>query len=75
MNAIQYLEGDYQLIDKPLWWHRQGLSQTSSGYGARLTSTRMVLLPDGRKRRVYVTQYSNAGSAWIQLDGKRLFLR
>jgi hypothetical protein len=75
MNAIQYLEEPYEFIDRPLWWHKQGLSQTRSGYGMKLTSRRIVRLPDGRKRRVYITQISNAGSAWITLGGKRLYLR
>jgi hypothetical protein len=72
---IEYLPEPYELLDRPLWWHKQGLAQTASGYGAKLTSSRCVRLPDGRVRRVYVTQYSNAGSAWIMLDGKKLLLR
>jgi hypothetical protein len=67
---INYLPQPYEFFDKPLWWHKQGLSQTASGYGKRLTSRRCIKLPDGRIRRVYVTIYSNAGTAWIVLDGK-----
>ena len=73
--AVEYLEQDYVLIDKPLAWQAQGLRQTASGYGKRLTSREIAKLADGRTRRVYITQYSNAGSAWILLDGKKLFLR
>ena len=65
------LEGEYSFIDKPLWWHTRGLSQTASGYGGKLTSARCVVLPDGRVRRVYVTCFSNSGTAWIVLDGCR----
>ena len=54
--------------DRPLWFHLRGLSQMASGYGSRLVSARVAVLSDGRKRRVYVTQWSNAGTAWIVVD-------
>ena len=69
------LEEPYEIIDQPLRWHLQGLSQTASGYGKALTSRHCVRLPDGRVRRIYVTQYSNAGTAWIRLDGARRLVR
>lgn len=65
------LEDPYTFEDRPLWFHKLGLSETASGYGQKLRSSRCVRLPDGRLRRVYVTQYSNAGTAWIVLDGNR----
>ena len=65
------LEQAYELIERPLWWHKRGLQQTSSGYGGKLTSSRCAKLEDGRIRRVYVSCWSNAGTAWIMLDGKR----
>lgn len=60
---------DGVFVDRPLWYHTAGLQQTASGFGKRLVSSRMVRLPDGRERRVYVTCYSNAGTSWIVLDG------
>jgi len=74
---IEYLDDltPFELVERPLWWHRQGLSQTATGYGSKLTSARCVKLPDGKLRRVYITCYSNAGSAWITLNGKKLHLR
>jgi hypothetical protein len=74
-NMLDYLEDPYDIIERPLWWHKRGLSQTASGYGRKLTSSKCVKLPDGRVRRIYVTQFSNAGSAWINLDGKTVYLR
>ena len=65
------LDAPYTIEDRPLWFHLAGLSQTASGYGRRLVSPRMVRLSDGRVRRVYITQYSNSGIAWIVLDGQR----
>ena len=69
-----YYNGEWIQRYQPLWWHRQGLSQTVSGYGARLTSAYIAVLPDGRKRRIYMTQHSNTGSLWIVIDGRRLYL-
>ena len=48
----------------PLWWQEQGLSFTASGYGKRIPTHTMVRYR-GKWRRVYVCQYSNAGTAYI----------
>jgi hypothetical protein len=64
-----------EVFDKPLPWQRDGLHETASGYGAKLTSRRCVRLPDGKVRRVYMTIYGNAGSAWITYQGRKLYLR
>lgn len=50
--------------DAPLWWHDKGLLFTASGYGGRIPAAYMVRWK-GRWRRVYVAQYSNAGTAYI----------
>jgi hypothetical protein len=72
---IKYLEIEIaEVLDRPLWWHLQGLQQTASGYGSKLTSSRCVRLADGRVRRVYITCWSNSGSAWILLDGERQYI-
>ena len=65
----------YTFVDAPLWWHTRGLSETASGYGRALTHPCKVKLPDGQLRRVYVTIYSNAGTAWIKLNGARRIVR
>ncbi len=53
-----------------LWWQKRGLSETASGYGSALRSTWMVKV-HGRWRRVKVTIWSNAGSSWVMVGGKR----
>lgn len=53
-----------------LWWQAKGLSETRSGYGSALRSTWMVRIGK-RWRRVKVTFWSNAGSSWIKVGGKR----
>ena len=70
IGNLTYLTEPYEVLDRPLRWHRQGLSQTASGYGRKLTSARCVRLRDGRVRRVYVTCFSNSETAWINLDGR-----
>ena len=43
------------------------------GYGSKITLPYFARLRgDKRFRRVYYTCYSNAGTAWIIKDGKRL---
>jgi hypothetical protein len=64
------LPADHKAIHQ-LWWQEKGLSYTASGYGAKIPSARMVYI-DGRWRRVYVTQYGNAGSAWILVKGVKV---
>jgi hypothetical protein len=66
---------DYTLEYRPLWYHNAGLQQTASGYGSALVSSQVAKLADGRVRRVYVTIYSNIGTAWILLDGLRYVVR
>ena len=68
--------GPFQTIGVPvkvaeLGWQRAGLTYTATGYGKRIPSRFMVQWA-GRWRRVYVTQYGNAGSAWVWVAGKRV---
>lgn len=55
----------------PLPHHTAGLSYTATGYGAKIPTPHMVLY-DGRWRRVYVAQYSNAGSAYVIVGGEKI---
>ena len=50
--------------DAPMPHHLRGLSYTASGYGKRIP-TRIMVKFEGKWRRVYVCQYSNAGTAYI----------
>ena len=47
-----------------MWHHKQGLTFTRTGYGARIPSPRMVFF-NGRWWRVYVRIWSNIGTAYI----------
>ena len=54
----------------PMPHHIAGLSWTASGYGARIPSSSMVHYL-GRWRRIYTSIWSNAGTAWVRVRGKR----
>jgi hypothetical protein len=56
-------------ISRPLWFHKQGLQQTASGYGRRL-KTEYLFKWQGRLRRVLCCQISNAGTLYIETKDK-----
>jgi hypothetical protein len=61
------------LVSAPLWFHRRGLQQTASGYGAKLTSSFKINY-EKKLRRIYHTCYGNASSAWIKVKGIKIFI-
>ena len=62
-----------ELVHCPLWWQKQGLQQTASGYGKKLTSSYKIHF-EGKLHRLYVTCYSNSGSHWFITKGKKIFV-
>lgn len=57
--------------DCPLWHHNAGLQQTTSGYGNRLTSRKMVRTEEkGPWRRVYARCFSNSCTAYVTIKGR-----
>lgn len=54
----------------PTAWQRLGLQETATGYGRRLNSGLKIHF-NGRAYRIYVTCFSNAGTAWFTSNGKR----
>ncbi len=62
-----------ELLDAPLDWQKRGLQQTATGYGAKLTS-RYKINFEGKLYRLYVTQYSNAGSTWFRVRGRTIYV-
>ena len=61
------------LVEKPLWWHKQGIMQIKHGYGRKLTSSKMIHF-NGRLRRIYHCIYGNSGSAYIIHNGQWLYI-
>ena len=63
-----------RFVHTPLWWHKQGLQQTASGYGGKLTSAYKTEY-NGRLYRVYHMCYSNASTAYIVVLGNIMVLK
>ncbi len=67
-NHIQADRTD--LLEAPMWWHRQGLTETATGYGRKLNSGLKIHF-NGRLYRLYVTCFSNNGTVWFTSKGQR----
>lgn len=61
------------LIVKPLWYHKQNLMQTASGYGRKLRTEYMIKV-DNKLHRIYCCIYSNNGTNYIIKNGKWIFI-
>jgi len=71
IGRLDTTDSDY--IDNPTWWQLKGLSETATGYGGKLTTSRMLWF-QGRLHRIYCMLYSNSGTAYILTNGKRLLV-
>ena len=62
---------DLESKDKYLWWQLKGLSYTSTGYGRKIPTTKMVRLPGSKQwRRVYCCIFSNSGTCYVETKSK-----
>ena len=68
-----YLPLNNNLVENPLWWHKLNLSQTASGYGKKLTTTKMIYF-ENKLRRIYCTIYSNSGTNWFFYKGEEIIV-
>ena len=59
----------YKAIDKPLWWQLKGLQYTSTGYGRKIPTTKMLKM-NNRLYRIYCCIFSNNGTCYICSKGK-----
>lgn len=74
MDKTITIEGaEYPTISAPMWYHKRGLMQTATGYGARLNTGYKVHYM-GRDRRIYCRIYSNAGTCWIIVDKRQIII-
>lgn len=71
INHADHASDFYTTIYSPLEWQRAGLNKTASGYGKKIPTTEMINFA-GRKRRIYVDVYSNAGSCYFMLKGEKI---
>jgi len=60
----------------PLWWQKQGLSYTASGYGNKVPTRYCTRVPEWGTRlyRVYCMIWSNVGSLYIIHHGRNYFI-
>jgi hypothetical protein len=65
--------GIQDLINSPMWFHKQGLSETSSGYGRKLNSGLKISFC-GKLYRIYTTCFSNVGSNWFTAKGRKIYI-
>jgi hypothetical protein len=59
----------YAIIERPMAHHKDGLSYTATGYGAKIPTRYMVRTIDQKWRRVYCRIYSNIGTLYV-MHGK-----
>ena len=52
------------IYEKPLWYHKRGLMQTSTGYGRKLVTSKMLKIGK-RSYRIYCHCFSNIGTCYI----------
>ena len=67
--------GDYhtELVNCPLWWHKKGWQQTESGYGRKLVSPYKIWY-EGKLYRLYTICFSNCGSTYFTVNGRKIFV-
>lgn len=61
------------MLYKPRWFHSKNLSQTTSGYGCKLSMPYMVVVGK-RKHRVYLALFSNIGTCYIVKQGLKIIV-
>lgn len=72
-GELLYLTYPGHVFEAPLEWQKRGLQYTATGYGAKIPTSKKIRI-FGRDHRIYCTIYSNAGTCWITLDGKKVII-
>ena len=60
-----------ETIEVPLWWQKQGLMYTATGYGNKIPTAYKVR-HEGRLKRVYCRIFSNSGTLYIMSKGEKI---
>ena len=70
-----FVASDYgsELVLCELPWQKHGLQQTTSGYGAKLTSSFKINF-EGKLYRLYHTCYGNTSSCWFTRKGEKIYV-
>jgi hypothetical protein len=64
---------DCEVKEAPLAWQKLGLMQTATGYGSKLTTTKM-LRHNNRWHRIYCMCWSNIGTCYILSRGQQIIV-
>lgn len=57
--------------EKPLRHHDLNLQYTATGYGSKIPTPYMIFF-ESKWRRIYVAIFSNAGTAYVIVDGEKI---
>ena len=74
--SVKYLEDSFRITDvKHDYNYDKNQGMTDEGYTTYAGApSRYMLQVNGRWLRVYIIQISNAGSAFVRLNGQRYFV-
>lgn len=68
-----YLIYPGRVFESPLEWQKRGMQYTATGYGKKIQTSRKIRM-FGREYRIYCAIFSNAGTCWINVDGKKVII-
>ncbi len=75
LPKVEYVTGDYRLVSNDATRVVGRRGQDEMGYGLAITTGIVLQFAETkRKHHVYCTCFSNIGSLWIKVKGKRLYL-
>ena len=60
------------LIEELLPWQLTNYTETQSGDWSFRLASRHKIMFEGKARRIYITIYSNNGTAWFKYKGKKI---
>jgi hypothetical protein len=63
-----------ELVERLLWWQKQGLSFSGSGYGGKIP-TRYLYKHNNILKRVYCACYGNSGTCYVVSGKDKIILR
>lgn len=71
MNYIEYSKND--IVRRPLWFHTRNVMQTSTEYGSKLATDKMLKY-NNHLYRIYCKCFSNCGSIYIIIKKKICYI-
>lgn len=72
-GGLKYLIYPATPVTDMLPWQKAGLTLRATGYGKKIPTTKVLHLFN-RRYRIYVDQFSNAGTAYIVYQGEKVIV-